>query len=138
MSLKYADCEVTETVTFSSASSMGLSIEANVVNKAGKKGSQVVKLKVGVGWVMGEVNGQFLPRDKPGILAIVKAATAEAKAGDQKIVIIFRCPKPNSSPPFTYCPTCNNFKPESEFEPEQLDVTGTFGPGKQKCMACNG
>jgi hypothetical protein len=138
ISVKYATKEMTKSVVFAADKPLGLSIEANVVNKEGKKGSQAQKLGVAVGWVMGQVNGTMFPREKAGILECMKAATATAKEGDGNITVEFRTKVPNQSPPCTYCVKCNYFRPITEFEEEQLKEDGAFGPGKQSCKKCNG
>lgn len=131
----YSKNETDKTIKFK-VGGLGLTIEGNVLNKEPKKGTQAFKLGVKPGWVMARVNGEFLPLDKAGILAVVKkhsAIATEAEGKEGQLLIEFRMATQYN---YVYCGGCNNFKDKNEYMPAQLEEP--FGHGKQRCRKCNG
>lgn len=115
-------------IAFEAGAKLGLSIERTCVS-AVAEGGTAESLKVQVGWVIRQVNGEAAAGNKA---AIMKQAGKAMKEG--RLVLNFQTPLGDGSGCDHYCYSCDKFIEAEKFDgaTNGLDV----GPGKQVCYSC--
>ena len=114
--------------TFEAGAKLGLSIEKACVS-AVAEGGTAEGLKVRVGWVIRQVNGEAAAGNKVGIM---KQAAKAMKEG--QLIITFQTPLDDGSGCDYHCVGCDKFIEEDKFEGATNGLDA--GPGKQTCYSC--
>jgi len=111
---------------FPAGGKLGFTIEMNAVTEV-KAATEAAAQGVQRGWVIEQINGDFV---EPNKNAILKAASAAVKAAQGPLRIGFRTPM---SAGFHCCSACHKFVGADEFGEGQVE---SKGPGKQMCQGC--
>ena len=115
-------------VVFEAGAKLGLSIEKTCVS-AVAEGGTADGLKVKVGWVIRQVNGEEAAGNKA---AIMKQAAKAMKEG--RLVLTFQTPLGDGSGCDHYCGSCDKFIEADKFDGATNGLDA--GPGKQTCYSC--